>query len=393
MTTFDVIVIGSGVTGGSTAYHLARQGRSVLVIERSSPASEPTASWASAGGVRRQGRHAAEALLAIESIDRWPSLEAELEADMGYHGGGNLYVGEGDEQDALVAAFVKRQQANGFTDVRLLDRKEALEVVPGLADTVTSASFSPKDGQANPPLTTRAFAKAAQRHGATYWNDTITESLIVEGGKVVGVKTSKGDVFAEAVVLAAGVWSDVIAQTAGIELPIKTRAPQILITSPGPLGALKPVIGTAGRKLSLKQLPTGEFMLGGGWPGIPTSDRLSYTMLDESESGSMAAGSGILPAVGEQQVIRKWCGLEAQSFDAIPFIGPWPDLAGLTVAVGFSGHGFAISPAVGRCIADQLAGKPVPELADLDPTRIAGFDPVAVEQFMNDDAIPVLAVG
>ena len=70
----EVVVIGSGVIGSSIAYHLARQGRHVLIIERSSPAVEPAASWASAGGVRRQGRDPAEALLAIESIDRWPSL-------------------------------------------------------------------------------------------------------------------------------------------------------------------------------------------------------------------------------------------------------------------------------------------------------------------------------
>ncbi len=83
-----------------------------------------------------------------------------------------------------------RQQANGFTDVRLLDRKQALDVVPGLADTVTSASYSPKDGQANPRLTTVAYAQAAQRRGATYWNETVTHGLIVEGGRVAGVKTS-----------------------------------------------------------------------------------------------------------------------------------------------------------------------------------------------------------
>ncbi len=389
----EIVVIGSGVTGASIAYHLARQGRSVLVVERARPAVEPAASWASAGGVRRQGRHPAEAALAIESIARWPSLEAELDADLGYRGGGNLYVGEGDREAQAVARFVERQRANGFSDVRLLDRAEAREIVPGLAETVTAASYSPKDGQADPAMTTRAFAQAAARHGATCWFDTATEGLLAEGSRVIGVRTTRGDVGAEHVVLAAGAWSDEIALTAGARLPIRTRVPQILITSPAPAGTLRPVIGAAGRRLSLKQLPSGAFMLGGGWPGVLSDDRRSYTMLDSSIAGGWAAAVGILPAVGERRIVRQWCGLEAQCFDEIPLIGPWPGLDGLTLAVGFSGHGFAIAPAVGRCVADQLAGRPIPELAGLDPRRAANFDPVEVERWLNDRSEASLGVG
>ncbi|MDQ6674323.1 MAG: FAD-binding oxidoreductase [Chloroflexota bacterium] len=393
MAGFEVVVVGSGVAGGSTAYHVARQGRNVLVVERAKPATEPAASWASAGGVRRQGRHAAEAMLASESIARWPLLEAELGADVGYLQGGNLKVAEGDREAEQIAEFVDEQQANGFADVRLLDRKEALAIVPGLSDTVTAASYSPQDGQADPPLTTRAYANAAQRHGATYWNDTTTLGLLVEGQRVVGVRTSRGDVRADAVVLAAGVWSDEIARTAGIGLPMRTRAPQMLLSSAAPPGTLRPVIGTTGRRLSLKQLRDGEFMLGGGWPGITSGDRRSYTMLDSSVEGGWAAALAILPAVGEQRIIRKWCGLEAETFDQIPLIGPWPGVDGLIIATGFSGHGFAISPAVGRCIADQLAGRPTPELAGLDPSRVASFDRLAVERYVNDRSEASLAVG
>ena len=323
----EIVVVGSGVIGSSIAYHLARQGRQVLVVERERPAVEPAASWASAGGVRRQGRDPAEAALAIESIERWPSLAEELGADLGYQQGGNLYVGEGDQEAEIVAQFVERQHANGFADVRLLDRQEAHEVAPALSETVTAASYSPKDGQADPVLTTRAFADAAARHGATAWHDTATLSLIVEGARVTGVRTSRGDVQAEAVVLAAGAWTDELALTAGLTLPIRTRVPQILISSPATPGTLLPVLGSAGRRLSLKQLPSGEFMLGGGWPGIASEDRRSYTMLDASIEGGWAAGVGIVPAVGEQRIVRRWCGLEAESFDHIPLIGPVTGLA------------------------------------------------------------------
>jgi sarcosine oxidase, subunit beta len=393
MVQVEVVVVGSGVVGSSIAYHLARQGRRVLVVERSRPAVEPAASWASAGGVRRQGRDPAEALLAIESIARWPSLSEELEADLGYQQGGNLYVGEGDAEAEIVAEFVQRQLANGFSDVRLLNAREVHEVAPALSQTVTAASYSPQDGQADPALTTRAFAAAAQRHGALTWHETATLGLVVEGGQVRGVRTSREDVLADAVVLAAGVWTDELAQSAGLRLPIRTRVPQILISSPAPRGTLRQVLGSAGRRLSLKQLPSGEFMLGGGWPGVASEDRRSYTMLESSIAGGWAAGVGIVPAVGAQRLVRQWCGLEAEAFDHVPLIGPISGLPGLTVAVGFSGHGFAIAPAVGRCVADQLAGHATPELAGLDPSRMERFDPAAVEQFMNDRSEAGLTLG
>lgn len=393
MAAFEIVVVGGGIVGSSIAYHLARQGRQVLVVERASPAVEPAASWASAGGVRRQGRHRAEAKLASESIDRWPSLEEELGASFGYRQGGNLYVGEGEDEIEAVARFVTVQQENGFADVRLLDRREALEVVPGLNDRASAASYSPRDGQADPPRTTRAFAGAAERHGATYWNGTESVGLLATDSRVTGLRTSHGDVSISAVVVAAGCWSDDLLASLGVRLPIRTRVPQILISTPARPGLLTPVLGSVSRRLSLKQLDNGAFMLGGGWPGVPSSDRRSYSMQQESIEGGWAAAAGLVAAVGEQELAQQWCGLEAQSFDGIPFIGPIRGVDGLAVATGFSGHGFAIAPAVGRALADQLAGRAVPELADLSPDRSNGFDQEAVERFLNDQDDADLGVG
>lgn len=384
MTAFEIVVVGGGVIGSSIAYHLARQGRQVLVVERVTPAVEPAASWASAGGVRRQGRHRAEVKLAIEAIERWPSLEEELGASFDYRQGGNLYVGEGEEEIETVRQFVRVQQENGFTDVQFVDRQGALEIVPALNDRASAASYSPRDGQADPPRTTQAFAGAAERHGATYWNGTESLGAIATDSRVTGLRTSRGDVEAGAVVLAAGSWSDDLAASVGLRLPIRTRVPQILISTPAKPGLVRPVLGSVSRRLSLKQLDDGAFMLGGGWPGVPAADRRSYTMQQASIEGGWATGAGLIPAVGEQTIARQWCGLEAQSFDGVPFIGPIRGLDGMTVATGFSGHGFALAPAVGRAVADQLAGQTVPELADLSPDRIDAFDPSAVQRFLDD---------
>src|SRR5438270_7115570 len=192
--SLDVLIIGGGVTGSSIAYHLARRGRRVLVVERSEVAAVPAASWASAGGVRRQGRHPAEAKLAIEAIERWKTLEQELEADLHYRRGGNLMLAESDTEAEELITFVQRQQAMGFTDVRLVDRQEVHRLVPGLSERVVAGSYSPSDGQADPPRTTRAFARAAQRQGATYWTGTAALSLSMSGAKGTGVRTERGEV-------------------------------------------------------------------------------------------------------------------------------------------------------------------------------------------------------
>jgi sarcosine oxidase subunit beta len=381
----EVLIIGGGVIGSSIAYHAARQGRQVVVVERSvEVASEPAASWASAGGVRRQGRHPAEAKLAIEAIERWRTLEEELEAGVQYRRGGNLLLAETDEEADKLVDFVREQQEYGFADVRLVDRQEVLALVPGLRAGVVAGSYSPGDGQADPALATRAFAAAAQRHGATYWNGTAALALMTRGERVIGVLTERGEVEAEQVVLAAGAWSDDLARGVGLHLPIKTAALQMVLSTQAERQALQPVLSAVSRALSLKQLNDGAFLLGGGWPGDVAADRRSYTLRQESVEGNWKTACELLPAVGQQRVVRAWCGLEAMSFDDLPFIGEAEGLGGLTVAIGFSGHGFALAPAVGRVVAEQLVGGATPELEGLGVGRIASFPKDAVEEFLGE---------
>ncbi len=383
-TTVEILVIGGGVIGSSIAYHLARQGRQVLVIERSRVASKPAASWASAGGIRRQGRHAAEARLAIEAIARWPTLEQELDADLHYRQGGNLLLAESDAEADQLVHFVHHQHELGFCDVQLLDRQQVHDLVPGLHAGVTAGSFSPADGQADPPRTTRAFAAAAQRHGATYWEETSCAHLLMQSQKVTGALTTRGEVQAGQVVLAAGAWSDDSAATTGIRLPIRTRALQMVLSTPADSITVQPVLSAVNRSLSLKQLFDSAFFLGGGWLGEPIANRTDYQLRPASIEGNWKTACELLPQVGQQQIANAWCGLEAQSIDGIPFLGPMPGIDGLTLALGFSGHGFALAPAVGRAIADQIAGSPAPELDGLRPARIADFDTAQVEAFINE---------
>src|SRR5215831_14763820 len=110
----EILIIGGGVVGNSIAYHLARHKHQVLVIDKSHIAESPSASWASAGGVRRQGRHPAEAKLASEAITRWKTLELELEADVAYRQGGNLLLAESATEATNLPSFVDQQHKMGF---------------------------------------------------------------------------------------------------------------------------------------------------------------------------------------------------------------------------------------------------------------------------------------
>src|SRR5216684_2297111 len=110
----------------------------------------------------------------------------------------------------------------------------------------------------------------------------------------------------------------------------------MILSTPAPPNMLQPVLSAISRHLSLKQLNDGSFMLGGGWLGIPTPDRRSYTLLPNNIQGNWTIACELLPALGQQRIARTWYGLEAQSFDDIPFIGPIPGLDGLTLALGFS---------------------------------------------------------
>jgi sarcosine oxidase subunit beta len=165
----EVLVIGGGVIGSSIAYHVAQQGHTVLVVERNEVAVEPSASWASAGGMRLWEQDPAEAALARAAIKRWPSLAEELEAELEYRKCGYLLLAENEVEAEHLQSFVQRQHDLGLADVFFLDRKAVFSLMPGLGEQVTEGLFSAASGQADPRLATRAFATAAKPQGASYW--------------------------------------------------------------------------------------------------------------------------------------------------------------------------------------------------------------------------------
>jgi sarcosine oxidase subunit beta len=377
----DVVIVGGGVIGSSIAYHLARSGSRVRVYEQATPAVAPSASWASAGGVRQQGRDPREWPLTLEAARRWPGLQDELGAPTGFVQGGHLHL---VERQADVAALEQRvaDENRAGMNVSLLDPTAAYKIAPAIKPGILAAAFTHEDGQADPRRTTAAFAEAAQRHGAEYFNQSRVHSLVASDARVHGIRLGSHTVTANAVVLATGVWTTALTAALKCEVPIMPRGPQMLLTSPGPR-LLTPTLTVVNRALSLKQLSSGEYFIGGGWPTdvIDTDRGLTCRVRPDSVDGSWAVATEIVASVADQYVQQQWGGLEAQSVDGVPFIGPAPGLDGLFLAVGFSGHGFQLSPAVGRALADLIGGARVPELEPLSTRRIRLFDTAVVDAF------------
>jgi sarcosine oxidase subunit beta len=298
------------------------------------PAGPPGASWASAGGVRSQDRDPREWPLAVEAARRWPGLADELGADCGFRAGGHLHVTEDAATLPALAERVQRERAAGI-EVDLVDGDTARAIAPLLSPRVVGGTYSPGDGQASAHLTAEAFRAAAVRLGARFEQHVVRDL----------------EVGSPTVVLAAGAWTPALARTAGAELPITVAALQMLRSDPCE-PVLAPTIGSQERPLSFKQLPSGGFYIGGAWPAEAATD--GCRVLDESVRGSWQTACELVPALRERRLEESLCGLESFTPDGVPMLGRVPSLPWLYVAAGFCGHGFQLSPAVGRKVADDL---------------------------------------
>lgn len=351
-----VVIVGGGLMGLSAAFHLrrARPAVRVTVLERARPGA--AASGASAAGVRVMGRDPAERALALASLARWPDLARELEADTGYRRGGGLRVALDDRTWGEIAEWVSEQRADGVA-LELVDAAAARRLAPGISPECRGGVYSAIDGQAEAMPTVTAFAAAARRLGTQVEEGTGVRGLVREGGRVVAVvRTDGGRLPCDAVIVAAGAWTAPLLAPLGVSVPIETRALQMLLTRPAP-AALEPVVGAFGRKLSLKQLAGGAYLIGGGWPAdIPDHPGNAWALRDDSVSGSLQVARDVHPPTGRCALERGWAGLEAFLPDDLPVLGPVPGCDNVLVAAGFSGHGFALSPMVGEVLAGLALG-------------------------------------
>jgi sarcosine oxidase subunit beta len=367
----EIVVVGGGVTGASIAWHLARSGARVTLVEERGIAA--AASGASAGGVRQQGRDPREMPLAIAAIARWTELERELDADLHYYREGHLVVYE-REVDLLVARTRLAEQRALGLEIELVEGADLRELCPGLAPHIVAGTYTPSDGHADPVATTRAFAHAARREGAELRLGVRVTGLQRVGDRITGVETSDGVIDAEHVVLAAGAWTRDLAGLLGVDLPIEPAGLQMILGRPMSK-QLRQVVQAHDQPLSLKQLRDGNYLIGGGWPGDIDMKTAVGATRSESIDGSLRTAAAIFPAIAEMEIERSWVGIEGIALDAIPVIDRLPGYDGCTVAAGFSGHGFALSPISGQLVAEWvLDGSPSLSLDAFSAGRFASLD-------------------
>ncbi len=364
----DVLVIGGGIQGCATAYHLARRGTSVILLEKDYTGRH--ASGVNAGGVRLLGRDVAEVPLSKASMEMWQTLDEELDADTGFRRNSviNIAVDEGDM--ATLRAREGKMQAAGYTHERIIDRAELLDRLPHVNPDCVGGATSDLDGYAIPYKATSAFRLAAERHGAQVVDgeELITLRRVGQSWLVQGARQRYE---ANSVVNCAGAWADRVAMMIGDNVPLSHAAPMLMITARMPHFA-RPVVGAVSRQLSFKQFENGTVLIGGGAKGF--ADRSNNrTRLDYAKLANAARITAeFFPIMARASINRMWAGLEAYMPDNLPVIGAAENADRAFHAFGFSAHGFQMGPVTGQIMADLVLGEQ--NRFDLTPFRINRYD-------------------
>jgi len=350
-TPGSVVIIGGGISGTAAAYELAKRGVSATLLERGDLASMGSG-WTLAG-VRQSGRHPAELPLAEAAVRRWEHLSEELDADVEYRQDGNLRLALTEEDVPAIRQVVDDGNAAGIAMSYLPDIDAIHEVAPALADDLAGASFCPTDGHANPHLTVNAFAAVARRHGATIETGVEVQGLLTQGRTVTGVRTATGNIMAGTVIVAAGVYTPYLLDPLGIHIPCDTvQVPAVQTVAISPI--LKQVLGISTGGFAGRQEVSGRFRLTGfsipwnqTWHDV---ENVLPTMTQVQET--IRWSCRLVPAIRDLRMAKVWGGLIDKTPDALPVIERTPDIDGLVVATGFSGHGFCLGPVTGEILAD-----------------------------------------
>ena len=421
----SVVVIGGGIIGASAAFTLASRGISVALCEKGHIAGEQSSrNW---GWVRQCGRDAREMPLVVESLRLWRGLDRQVGADTGFRECGVLYVAEDEDEEAGFAKWV--EMASPYqTGARMVRGAEMEALMPGSARKYRGGLHVPSDGCAEPQKAAPAIARAAQDKGASILGHCAVRGLERTGGRVSAVITERGRIACDAVILAGGAWSGLFCASLGIRLPQLKVLSSVLRTAPvenGPepctwlgeigyrkrrdggytiahgSGHVTPIVpdsfryvkefwpnikreGISGIRPRLNELSRFEFTTRRQWSLDAESPFEQVRVLDPKPNKhlnhvAMTAMRNLYPAFRDVPVVQEWGGYIDVTPDIVPYLGMADELPGLTVATGFSGHGFGIGPGAGKLAAEIALGEtPSVNPYDFRLTRFSDGSPIVL---------------
>jgi len=290
-----------------------------------------------------------------------------------------------NEEQWEIMEHIGREQSESGVDIHMIGIAEALKLEPQINPKLPGCLYTNSGGKVHPIFMTFAFAKAAKRLGTDYMNETSVTAIIKEGDRVTGVKTSKGDFYADKVAICAGSWSAEVGDMAGFTIPIRPRKGQILITEPvGPF--LRCTVQCAqyymikhrpetikdefvlrtGSSLSFAQTDDGGLTIGA------TRELVGFDRENTLEAFEAVARRALIffPALQDVHIIRSFAGLRPYTPDGLPMIGKANTVPGLYLACGHEGDGIALAPITGKLLAEVLAdGRSSFPLEPFDPNR------------------------
>ena len=361
----DILIIGGGVMGASIAYHLARQGDGkIILIERQGLGNGTTGR--SGAIVRQHYSNDFTVRMAKESLVVFQQFADRVDGDCGFVTTGMIVMTGEDGADAL-SANVQLQQEQGV-NTRIISADEVSEAAPGYSsEGVALACYEPDTGVADPMATTYCFAQQAREHGASIREGVTVTRIVTSGERVTGVQTSQSEIQAPIVIVAANVWSVALAQPLGITLPIiATRHPMLALRRPNDFGGrqgLHAVGLDLTRQIYLRPDFGGITLVGSAENIFTPSDPDNYhqSLTEDEIVYYRALGAGTIPALARSVPRGTWAGIYDDTPDFHPILDHLPNYEGLYCAVGFSGHGFKLSPLVGQWMAQLVLTGTKPE--------------------------------
>jgi glycine/D-amino acid oxidase-like deaminating enzyme len=363
----DILVIGGGAVGLSTAYWLAKDGADVMVAERNEAGL--AASTANAGSLHAQmlaydfddnthddEPHVQALPLGQASIGLWKDIAAEAGETLGISTPGGLMVADSEAQ----LPWLRRKSALEMrlgVESHVVGANELRSMAPHLSDRLVGAVFCPAEGRIDPLRGCQALLRLSQAHGARVLRGAEVTGITRDGATWV-VQTSKGEVRAGRVVNAAGPFSARIAAMVGLDLPVGGTVQQVIVTEPAPR-VVEHLVAYAQRHLSLKQQDSGGLLIGGGWYGSYDAATGRTRNLRINIQGNLWVAGQVLPALRGLSIVRSWTGINLE-IDRAPILGEAPGFPGFFTAV--TATGYTLSAILGRITADALMGRAaVPE--------------------------------